>query len=61
MLVRRFIQRTRFPLFLLILAVGLGCAACSTTEADNDNESVKPWNSPEGWQNGNLQNMQQQH
>jgi hypothetical protein len=58
MSVCRFIQKTRFPLLLLLLAVGLGGAACSTTESDN--ESVKPWNSPEGWQNGNLQMMQQQ-
>jgi hypothetical protein len=58
MSVYRFIQKTRSSLLLLILAVGLGCAACSSTEPDN--ESVKPWSSPEGWQNGNLQMMQQQ-
>jgi hypothetical protein len=57
--VRRFIRTTRFPLLVLLVAVALGCASCSTTEPDN--ESVKPWNSPEGWQNGNLQMLQQQH
>jgi ABC-type glycerol-3-phosphate transport system substrate-binding protein len=57
---RRFTIRTRPLLLLLLLAIGLGAAACSTTDDDPDNQSVKPWNSPEGWQNGNMQMLQQQ-
>ncbi len=55
---RRFIFETRPLLLLLLLAVGLGAAACSST--DPDNEAIKPWDSQEGWQNGQLQMMQQQ-
>jgi hypothetical protein len=55
---RRFIPGSWLVVLLLLVAVCLGCVACETTEPDN--ESVKPWNSPEGWQNGNLQMMQQQ-
>ncbi len=39
-------------LLLLLTVAGLGLAGCATTEADNDNKSSKPWNSPEGWQSG---------
>jgi hypothetical protein len=55
---RRSKVATRPLLLLLLLAIGLGAAACSTDEPDN--ESIKPWNSPEGWQNGQMQMMQQQ-
>ena len=34
-----------------LLVVGLGCAGCAT---DPENESEKPWSSPEGWQGGTL-------
>jgi hypothetical protein len=36
---------------LLVLALGWACSGCGTTEAENTSE--RPWNSPEGWQNGN--------
>jgi hypothetical protein len=55
---RRFKFETRPLLLLLLVAIGLGAAACSTDEPEND--SVKPWNSPEGWQNGQMQMLQQQ-
>jgi hypothetical protein len=34
-------------LFALVL---LGATGCATTEPDNS--SVRPWNSPVGWENG---------
>jgi len=36
----------------LLAAIGLGLAGCATEESSN--ESTRPWNSPEGWQNGSL-------
>lgn len=36
--------------YLLLLAVALGVTGCAT--ADPDNMSVRPWNSPKGWENG---------
>ena len=38
-------------LFLLLTGVVLAVAGCAT---DAENESAKPWNSPEGWQHGNI-------
>jgi len=51
---RRLIQMNRLWLALALLAVGLGGFGCATTEDEPENTSTKPWNSPEGWQNGNL-------
>jgi hypothetical protein len=42
-------------LFALIL---LGASGCAST--DPDNASVRPWNSPEGWENGIPGGMYQQ-
>lgn len=36
--------------YLLLLAVALVVTGCAT--ADPDNMSVRPWNSPKGWENG---------
>jgi hypothetical protein len=47
-------------LVLLLAVVGLEVAGCSSTESDN--MSSRPWNTPEGWQNGGLPaNMTQPH
>jgi hypothetical protein len=55
----RSIKNHRGALLLLVLlAVGLGCAGCGSTEPRN--ASAKPWNSPEGWQNGNIPGMMTQ-
>ncbi len=45
-------------LFLALLSV-LMLAGCASTESDN--ASVRPWNSPQGWENGlgGMDNMQQ--
>jgi hypothetical protein len=42
-------------LFALIL---LGASGCAST--DPNNESVRPWNSPIGWENGVPSGMYQQ-
>lgn len=43
-------------LFALLL---LGASGCAST--DPDNASVRPWNAPEGWENGIPSGMYQQH
>jgi hypothetical protein len=47
-----FIGNHRAALLLILLATGLACAGCGSTEPKN--ASSKPWNSPEGWQRGGL-------
>ena len=37
---------------LLLAGTALALAGCAGPEAQND--SPRPWNSPEGWQNGSL-------
>jgi hypothetical protein len=54
----RLIKKRRVCLWLALLAVGLGGFGCATDEPDN--ASSKPWNSPEGYQNGALPGMMQQ-
>jgi hypothetical protein len=45
-------------LALAVLAIVI--SGCASTESDN--ASVRPWNSPEGWQGGSLGGlMDQQH
>jgi hypothetical protein len=57
---RLIIQNPRIWLFVALVVVGLCAAGCATDEPDN--LSSKPWNSPEGWQNGNLpSNLYQGH
>jgi hypothetical protein len=46
----RFSKSALVVLLLLVLAA-VGLSACSTTE-DSENASVRPWNSPKGWENG---------
>ena len=60
MKVHEFIQNPRVWLVLVLLGVGLGGFGCATNGADTENVSSKPWNSPEGWQNGSLPSMMQQ-
>jgi hypothetical protein len=35
---------------LMLLAMTWVCAGCATS--DGDSESERPWNSPQGWENG---------
>jgi hypothetical protein len=46
----------RFFLLLALSCVALGMSGCATTE-DTDNASVRPWNTPKGWENGLPSNM----
>ena len=43
---------------LLLGALLLGVSGCSTTEPEN--ASVRPWNTPQGWESG-MPMMNQQH
>jgi hypothetical protein len=48
--VLNFIAKRRWVFVLMLVAIGWGCTGCGSTEAENT--SSRPWNSPEGWQNG---------
>ncbi|HEY5043367.1 MAG TPA: hypothetical protein VIK53_15355 [Verrucomicrobiae bacterium] len=37
-------------LFLALLSLAAMISGCATTESDND--SVRPWNTPQSWENG---------
>jgi len=57
-------MKVRATYWLLLLALGAllaGVSGCATDEPDN--ASVRPWNSPQGWENdmGGMMNTQQQH
>jgi len=55
----KFLQKSHWILLLLVLALGWACSGCATTDAENTSE--RPWNSPEGWQNGNAGMVAQPH
>ena len=42
---------TLVGLLLLLASLALGLAGCASTE-DSNNASVRPWNAPQGWENG---------
>jgi hypothetical protein len=46
-------------LLLLLGSVLVVVSGCETNEPEN--ASVRPWNSPQGWENGNMPMMNQQH
>jgi len=47
-------------LVLALVALAMAISGCASTEPDN--ASVRPWDSPEGWQGGALGGlMDQQH
>jgi len=50
---------THVVLFAVITALVVLSVGCAST--DPDNASVRPWNSPEGWQGGVLGGMNYQH
>ncbi len=43
-------------LLLALTALAAVISGCASTESDN--ASVRPWNSPEGWQGGALGGME---
>jgi len=54
------IRFTHLFLMLVLAAFAAVISGCASTEPDN--ASVRPWNSPEGYQNGALGDMMdQQH
>jgi hypothetical protein len=54
------IRAAHLLLLLALAAFAVVVSGCSSTESDN--ASVRPWNSPEGWQGGALDGMMdQQH
>ena len=40
-----------FCLLLMLGLLTLGLVGCASTE-DSNNASVRPWNAPQGWENG---------
>jgi len=48
----------RWLLLLWLATLLIGLSGCATNEPEN--ESVRPWNSPQGWE-GSLPMMNQQH
>ena len=54
MKIRELLKSSKLWLVLALLAVGLGGFGCASTGDEPENVSSKPWNSPEGWQNGAL-------
>jgi hypothetical protein len=48
-----------FLLLMLFALLLLGASGCASTEADN--ASVRPWDSPMGWENGIPSQMYQNH
>jgi len=48
-------------LFLLLVFLALAGSFCGCASTEPENASVRPWNSPEGWQSGALQGMDYQH
>lgn len=48
-------------LCLLLLMVVLGAAGCATSDLDSQNASVRPWNAPQGWENGLPSTMTEGH
>jgi len=48
----------RWLLWVLLGTVLSGVSGCATDEPQN--ESVRPWNSPQGWE-GSMPMMNQQH
>jgi len=54
------VRITHLLLALVLVAFAAVISGCASTEPDN--ASVRPWNSPEGWQGGALGDvMDQQH
>jgi len=54
--VKRLLFNPRLALLLLLALTAFVLTACSTTE-ETDNASVRPWNTPKGWETGLPSNM----
>jgi hypothetical protein len=49
---KKLLAHPRSILLALLFLAALGLSGCTTTENEYDNASVRPWNSPRGWENG---------
>ena len=54
-----FITKRRLALLVSVLALAWAASGCGGPDAENT--SQRPWNSPEGWQNGNAGMIAQPH
>jgi hypothetical protein len=52
-------RAAHFLLLFALAALVTVISGCASTESDN--ASVRPWNSPEGWEGGMLGNLNDQH
>jgi hypothetical protein len=49
----------RWAFLLLLVLAGFALGGCASTEPDNLSE--RPWNTPQGWENGMPSSMQNQY
>jgi hypothetical protein len=56
---RWFISNSRWAFLLLLVLAAVAFAGCAATESDNMSE--RPWNSPQGWENGLPSSMYNQY
>ena len=56
---KRLCRNPRFLLLILLGGMGLWCGGCGSTESEN--MSVRPWDSPMGWENGVPASMTEGH
>jgi len=53
------LRPAQLVLFLALVSMAVLLSSCSSTEPDN--ASVRPWNSPQGWEGNALDGMDTQH
>jgi hypothetical protein len=56
---RGSISNSRWAFLLLLVLAAVTFIGCATTESDNMSE--RPWNSPQGWENGLPSSMYNQY
>jgi len=57
----RLIRTGRIWICLGLLGIVFGFSGCGAEDDDAQNTSAKPWNSPEGYQNGMLPSTMMSH
>lgn len=56
---RVIIANLRWVFLLLLALAGAALAGCASTESENASE--RPWNTPQGWENGLPSSMYNQY
>jgi hypothetical protein len=56
---RGCISNSRYALLLLLVVAAVVMGGCASTESDNLSE--RPWNAPQGWENGLPSSMYNQY